>query len=104
MEPTYSWSLLLLAPVLVSIFAATATTKLNHCFLGMGIPSMPLQGYHDYVTQETCGAASRRYADNVFPRAFTYFRLVLMRGVAILHGAGAILSREEWTHEPSPMP
>ncbi|KAF7100137.1 hypothetical protein CFC21_101679 [Triticum aestivum] len=45
---------LLLAAVLVSVFAAAAATG-PYCYPGMGLPSNPLEGCREYVAQQTCG-------------------------------------------------
>ncbi|KAM0919798.1 hypothetical protein ACQ4PT_007949 [Festuca glaucescens] len=47
-------SLLLLAAVLVSVFAAAAATD-SSCYPGVGIPSDPIPNCRHYVEQATCG-------------------------------------------------
>uniref|UniRef100_A0ACD5WJ48 Uncharacterized protein n=1 Tax=Avena sativa TaxID=4498 RepID=A0ACD5WJ48_AVESA len=47
--------LLLLAALLVSVFAAAAATG-DYCYPSMGLPSRPLDGCREYVAQQTCGA------------------------------------------------
>ena len=50
-----SCSLLLLAVLLVSIFAAATATG-QYCYPGMGIPASPLLSCREYVAHQTCGA------------------------------------------------
>ncbi|CAM0870523.1 unnamed protein product [Alopecurus aequalis] len=47
-------NILLLAAILVCIFAAATATG-NYCYPGMGIPSEPIPSCRDYVEQATCG-------------------------------------------------
>nr|AOA33775.1 avena alpha amylase trypsin inhibitor [Avena strigosa] len=48
--------LLLLAALLVSVFAAAAATSGGeYCYPSMGLPSRPLYGCREYVAQQTCG-------------------------------------------------
>ncbi|KAM0914207.1 hypothetical protein ACQ4PT_011652 [Festuca glaucescens] len=55
MAPKSNCSPLLLAALLVSIFAAAAATG-DYCYAGMGLPNLPLQGCREYVAYQTCGA------------------------------------------------
>ena len=47
-------SLLLLAALLVSIFAAATATG-DYCYPSMGIPADPLPSCREYVAHQTCG-------------------------------------------------
>ncbi|KAM0919800.1 hypothetical protein ACQ4PT_007951 [Festuca glaucescens] len=55
MAPKINRSLLLLAALLVSVFAAAAATG-DYCYAGMGLPNRPLEGCREYVAHQTCGA------------------------------------------------
>jgi hypothetical protein len=55
MAPKSNCSPLLLAALLVSVFAAAAATG-DYCYAGFGLPDRPLEGCREYVAHQTCGA------------------------------------------------